>query len=158
MRLQFLCFLCLFVAFTDRPCGLGNLATTAVASEFNDNAAFWSPDNKRIAFTSDRDGNTELYVMDSNGKNERRLTNTRAIERSGVWAPDGKRIAFSSDGDGSRHVYVMNADGSNIVCLTENKTVDQGTDALLVSLIGERKVANDRPCEAGPIELRYKIS
>src|SRR6266852_3536473 len=85
-------------------------------------AAFWSPDNKKIAFTSDRDGNSEVYVMNADGKNVRRLTNTRATERAAVWSPDGKRIVFSSDGDGPSEIYVMDADGSNLVCLTRNST------------------------------------
>jgi Tol biopolymer transport system component len=83
------------------------------ATGSDDNAAYWSPDNKKIAFASDRDGNGDVYVMDANGNNASRLTNTRAIDRAPVWSPDGKRIAFSSDGDGPSEVYVINADGSN---------------------------------------------
>jgi Tol biopolymer transport system component len=86
--------------------------------EFSDYAAFWSPDNQQIAFTSDRDGNSEVYVMDADGQNVRRLTNTRATERAAAWSPDGKRIAFSSDADGASQIYIMNADGSNAVRLT----------------------------------------
>jgi|SRR5262245_10188159 len=83
----------------------------------NDNAAYWSPDNKKIAFTSDRDGNINVYVMDANGKNARRLTRARAIERAPVWSPYGRRIIFSSEGDGASDVYVINADGSNLTRL-----------------------------------------
>ena len=63
--------------------------------------------------------------MYSDGKNQRRLTTTRAIERAGVWSPDGKRIAFASDSDGPGQIYVMNADGSNVVCLTESHKKEQ---------------------------------
>ena len=50
----------------------------------------------QIAFVSDRDGNSEIYVMDANGKNQRRLTNNPASDYSPSWSPDGKRIAFVS--------------------------------------------------------------
>ena len=81
----------------------------------------------QIAFSSERDGNWEIYVMDIDGKNQRRLTNNRRGDRSPSWSPDGKRIAFTSsstalndvDGhpplvvDGTPHIYVMDADGKN---------------------------------------------
>jgi Tol biopolymer transport system component len=56
--------------------------------------------------------------MDANGKNGRRMTNTRATERAAFWSPDGKKLAFSSDGDGPSEIYIINTDGSNLVCLT----------------------------------------
>ena len=74
----------------------------------------------QIAFSSERDGNPEIYVMDINGKNQRRLTNTRGDDWSPSWSPDGKRIVFFSDRDGHVHpkhgwstfeIYVMDADG-----------------------------------------------
>ncbi|HSM60050.1 MAG TPA: hypothetical protein VK849_04605 [Longimicrobiales bacterium] len=52
----------------------------------------------RIAFTmADSDGNKDLYVIDSDGENLRRLTNNRALSLSPAWHPSGTRIAYSSD-------------------------------------------------------------
>ncbi len=74
----------------------------------------------RIAFMSDRDGNSEIYVMDNGGKNQQRLTNNPHEDWSPVWSPDGERIAFMSDRDGNPEIYVMDADGGNQQNLTNS--------------------------------------
>ena len=67
----------------------------------------WSPDGKRIAFVSNRDGlmgafgiTDEIYVMDADGGNQQRLTEDPGDDGSPSWSPDGKRIAFESFRDG----------------------------------------------------------
>ena len=76
----------------------------------------------QIAFSSNRDGDYEIYVMDINGKNPRRLSNSRHDDLHPSWSPDGKRIVFSSKRDGgvTYEIYVMDADGSNPQRLTNN--------------------------------------
>ena len=85
----------------------------------------WSPDGKKIAFASDRDGNWEIYVMDTDGSDVVNLTNSSAHDIEPVWSPDGKKIAFASDRDGNNEIYVMNADGSNQMNLTNNLADDR---------------------------------
>ena len=79
---------------------------------FNDQTGFWSPDNRRISFVSDRDGNPELYTVDASGRSVVRLTHTPAIERVAVWSPDGRRLAYTVEDDVHTEIYVMNADGT----------------------------------------------
>src|SRR5690348_16812530 len=73
----------------------------------------YSPDEAQIAFTAHRDVSYEIYVMNNDGSNERRLTYTRSTSYGTAWSPDGKYIAFTSCTSGTEEVYVMNADGSN---------------------------------------------
>jgi TolB protein len=72
----------------------------------------YSPDGSKILFTSNRDGNPEIYVMDRDGKNVRRMTNNPAIDVTPTWSPTGNQIAWVSDRTGQPHIYIMNADGT----------------------------------------------
>jgi len=86
----------------------------------------WSPDGGRIAFTSARDGDAEICVIDSSGANQRQLTNNTAEDYCPLWSPDGQRILFLSDRDGAEHIWLMDADGANQVRLTHNTFAEQG--------------------------------
>ena len=57
----------------------------------------WSPNGRRIAFVSRRDGRSHIYVMRVDGTGTRRLTNSAADDESPTWSPDGRRIAFTRD-------------------------------------------------------------
>ena len=102
--------------------GLTNL-TNQLAE---DSSPISSPDGKKIVFTSNRDGNTNIYLMNVDGSNVVRLTNVQAEEQAPIWSPDGTRILFESNRDGNYEVYVMNSDGSGQTRLTFNPTVDGG--------------------------------
>ena len=105
----------------------------------------WSPDGKQIAFNSDRDidGRSKIWVMNTDGSNQKRLTNIHGTsnpifygDAGPVWSPDGSKILFDGyrDFNGTRNCYlvncaelfVMNADGSNDVPLTNDPNRDSG--------------------------------
>ena len=90
----------------------------------NDVAPVWSPDGRRIAFMSSRDGNWEIYSMGSDGSNPRRLTSNSATDGIPSWSPDSRQIAFESSRDGNFEVYAMGSDGNNPRRLTNNSAVD----------------------------------
>jgi TolB protein len=56
----------------------------------------WSPDGRRIAFASERDGNAEIYVVNADGTGQRNLTRDPGYEGDPAWSPDGRKIAFTS--------------------------------------------------------------
>jgi Tol biopolymer transport system component len=85
----------------------------------------YSPDGKHIVFCSNRDNekNFELYIMDSDGKNVRKLTNAPGCYNGGpFFSPDGKRVVFRSDRKKKDHLqlYVIDTDGNNERALTDD--------------------------------------
>ncbi|UCE24220.1 MAG: PD40 domain-containing protein [Candidatus Zixiibacteriota bacterium] len=70
-----------------------------------------SPDGKRIAFSSDRDGNAGICLMEIDGTNVTRLTNNDLRAREPTWSPDGKQIVFESWQEAESQIRVINADG-----------------------------------------------
>jgi hypothetical protein len=86
----------------------------------------WSPDGSRIAFESVRDGGSEIYVMNAEGSDQRRLTSNGGAYPA--WSPDGSRIAFASGRGGDSEIYVMNADGTGLTNLTSNPAGDHDPD------------------------------
>ena len=73
---------------------------------WNDTCPAWSPDGRSIAFASSRDGSGDVYVMDADGTNVRRLTTDFYVSDGLDWSPDGTRIAFLVDGIRVRLVRV----------------------------------------------------
>jgi Tol biopolymer transport system component len=78
----------------------------------------------QIAFQTDRDGNNEIYIMNSDGSVQTRLTNNPAEDQFPDWSSLGSKIAFTSDRDGNDEIYIMNADGSGQTRLTDNPAWD----------------------------------
>ena len=87
-----------------------NLSNTVT----NEEPGSWSPDGTKLAFSTSRTGDTEVFVMDADGSNQVNLTNNGAEDSGSSWLSDGDRIAFTRGDD----VVLMNADGTNQVALT----------------------------------------
>ncbi|HEX6747653.1 MAG TPA: Ig-like domain-containing protein [Longimicrobium sp.] len=100
--------------------GLRRLTYSTVYSNvnsWNENLLpVWSPDGKRIAFIrehmSSAGGNPEIYVINSDGTGEIRLTFDSHVDSDPTWSPDGNKIAFVSNRSGNPDIYVVNSDGS----------------------------------------------
>jgi Tol biopolymer transport system component len=91
--------------------------------------------SERIAFSSDRDGNFEIYTIEPDGENLTRLTTDPADDSNPAWSPDGTRIAFDSNRGGTNHIYVMNADGSNVTQLAIGREPDWSPDGTQITYL-----------------------
>ena len=74
----------------------------------------------KIVFSSERDGNPEIYLMNQDGSGLARLTDNPAADSLPYCSPDGSQIVFSSDREGTKQLYLIEIDGSNLRRLTHN--------------------------------------
>ena len=87
---------------------LGGAPVPLTEDRFGEGEPALSPDGSRIAFVSDRGGSLDIWVMDVDGTEARRLTDHAAMDVSPSWDPEGRRIAFVSEREGDRsNVYVL---------------------------------------------------
>ena len=84
----------------------------------------WSPNSHKIAFISERDGNPEIYVMNSDATELTRITESGSPEYDISWSPDGRKLAFVSDRDGNPEIYVVDVRGGEVNRLTRNSVRD----------------------------------
>jgi len=124
----------------------------------------------KIAFSSRRDGNGEIYLLTPEG--ETNITNNPAEDIEADLSPDGKKIVFASDREGTYDIWVVNVDGSGLIRLTEEPAGDfsprwspdgeriafsrtgslmvMDSDGSNVKLVTQAKPETDAaPCEAG---------
>ena len=96
-----------------------------IASTYNDVSPSYSPDGKRIAYDSEASGHQEIWVADSDGKNEQQLTNSNgAPVGSPRWSPDGASIAYDGRQYGNGDVFVISANGGASRRLTTEASSD----------------------------------
>jgi Tol biopolymer transport system component len=98
-----------------------------ISSTRVDLEAQFSPDGKKIAFTSNQTRSFEIWVCDSDGSNPLRLTSLGGLGSYGInphWSPDGERIAFSSLLKDQWDVYVVSANGDKPKRLTNSPAAD----------------------------------
>jgi Tol biopolymer transport system component len=119
----------IYVINTDGT-GLRNLTPNSTNSYDAD--PNWSPDGTRVAFKSDRAnpgagtavGTYQVYVVNADGSNLRRITQTSVTEAEPAWSPDGARLAFNSKLPGNVEVYTIKLDGTSRIRLTNNSAFD----------------------------------
>ena len=73
------------------------------------------PLSGQIAFSSDKDGDFEIYLMNADGTSLVQLTENEGVDYPSSWSPDGRKLAFVSDRTGDKEIYVMAIDGSGMI-------------------------------------------
>src|SRR5215218_285412 len=90
----------------------------------------FSPSGQKIVFQSDRDGDNEIFKMDTDPatNDATRLTKNSANDSQPVWSPNGMKIAFASSRAGNFEIYTMKPNGTALRRLTKNPTGDAAPD------------------------------
>ncbi|WP_020475332.1 TolB family protein [Zavarzinella formosa] len=103
----------------------------------------YSPDGKKIAFCSSRDGDFDLYVANADGSNPKRVIKLAGMQSHPAWSPDSQRIAFASNHGDNYDLYVVNVDGTHLKQLTNHPERDDypawHPDGKRIVFVGERK-------------------
>lgn len=96
-----------------------------IASTRTDNSPQYSPDGKKIVFTSSRTGSLEIWTCDADGSNSSRVTSIGGAHLGTPrWSPDGRQIVFDSLTENNRDIYSVGVDGNNLRRLTTETSTD----------------------------------
>ena len=106
--------------------GDGAMTALTQPGPYEDHDAQWSPDGKRIVFSSSRNGPPRVWVMDADGSNMTQLTFGPGLDFDPTFSPNGQQIAWWKLRFGQGDVWVMNADGSGQVNVTNTPATFEG--------------------------------
>ena len=114
-----------------------------IASSRQEYEGKYSPDGKRIAFSSDRSGINQVWTCNSDGTNQVQLTFLKAADvGTPRWSPDGKSIAFDARLEGHGDIFVISADGGSPRRLTtaafENNVPEWSRDGKWIYFSSDR--------------------
>jgi TolB protein len=113
--------------------------------ETRDGHPVWSPNCKNIAFQSSRNGNPDVYIMDSLGKNIEQLTFDNSFDGIPKWAPNSKFLAFNSNRTGSPNIFLLNNKTKEKIQITVDEKYNfvqdwvSNTKLLIITDVSEKR-------------------
>lgn len=106
----------------------------------------WSPDQTKIVYSNNEEGNFNIHVADADGANVTRLTGGSSDETMPAWSPDGGRIVFAgTTGSMNNQIFAIDSDGENLQRLTRSQGHDLSPDIRLFANPSEEKLPILRP-------------
>jgi Tol biopolymer transport system component len=125
--------------------GLDGEVSFLITDDSRDISPAWSPDGRQVAFVRLQHDHWELYAVNADGGNLRRLTNTPAKPNGEVansvspaWSPDGQHLAFLTDRTGKWEIWIMRANGSNQRPMFQDELAGLGLE---YTFLGERAIS-----------------
>lgn len=104
----------------------GEFISKITDDSFNNFAPELSPDGKKIAFYSNRDGDYDIYTVNADGTDLKNITNNDFGDFMPKWSSDGKKICYYSDEAGYTDVYIINFDGTEKTQIVKNNAENSG--------------------------------
>lgn len=97
----------------------------------------WSPDGSTVAFSSNRSGDADLYVIDLETDRVTRLTRDPSHDADPAWSPEGRTIAFTRAGEGAVRVCLIRSEGGEVQCVTEGAQPAWSSDGTMLTFYRE---------------------
>jgi dipeptidyl aminopeptidase/acylaminoacyl peptidase len=101
---------------------------TPGTQRYRDVAPSWSPDSRRIAYSSESSGYSNIYTLDTQNGSRKPLTDGIIESFGPKWSPDGRRIAYIRNEDAQFHIWVSPAEGGGAVRISDRDGVNGGFD------------------------------
>lgn len=84
----------------------------------------WSPDGKKVCYSSYKDGNLNIYIVNLATQNQLKLAAHQGLNSAPAWSSDGKKIAMTLSKDGNAEIYLLNYETRKLKRLTYNNAID----------------------------------
>ncbi len=165
MRPMARCLCVVFLCALSTGCALfqigkHNRITVLTHDQFNNLAPALSPDGAKVAFSSDRSGNWDIWVMRADGSGLQQITTDPTADLYASWSPDGRQLAFASMRSGNWDIWVMAADGSHQTQITDRPQVDHspawspdGKKIAFVSLLSHQLISGPEAKDIGDFDI-----
>jgi len=132
-------------------------------NQFYDTSATWSPDSKKIAFSSSRTGKRDIYIYDLSTGQTSLIIDNPAMDNHPIWSPDGLSLAFLSRRDGNSQLYLYEFSSGKQIKLTDTEQAifhpswtRDGTQIVFDQKVDDRSAIFTVDVKSGKIKRIYK--